>query len=82
MPDFMEPCFYQGTRRKDQGLLVDHGLRERRRAFRRALAALRACGLSLLLGGLPLLCWWLGTFMLPLVALLFPIEALLQQYRR
>ena len=34
-----------------------HGLRKRRRAFRRALAALRACGLSLLLGGLPLLCW-------------------------
>ena len=38
--------------------------RERRRALRRALAALRACGLSLRRGGLPLLCWWLGTFMI------------------
>ena len=41
-----------------------HGFRERRRALRRALAALNACGLSLRLGGFPLLCWWLGTFML------------------
>ena len=38
--------------------------RERRRALRRALAALSACGLSLRLGGFPELCWWLGTFML------------------
>jgi hypothetical protein len=61
-----------------------HGFeRERRRALRRALAALRACGLSLRLGGLPELCWRLGMFMLPSpAALLFPIAALLQQLCR